>query len=276
MKFEWFSTPSPFAKSSLFYPLIGGYDPNSKNFFFERDYYPAFEILLIAQGKGSFRSGDNWIELSAGDCLLHDMRHPHAYRANSADPYQMFYIVFDGIDLESLWIRLFHEPVTILTSKSLDGSIDLMLQTIIAGMQETNPQNEWIQSTLIYQLLMHAASLSNYNRSVFHKPENIEQAKRYIDLHYLSITGIKEVALEANLSLYHFIRQFKKYYGYTPKDYILLKQINQAKRLLMLTDLSVIEVSEQAGFESYNAFLHAFQRAEQCSPSRFRKNWKRN
>jgi AraC family transcriptional regulator len=276
MKFEWFSTPSPFAKSSLFYPLIGGYDPLSKNFLFERDYYPAYEILFITQGRGSFRVGKNWIDLSGGDCLLHDMRYPHAYRTHSADPYHMFYLVFDGIDLGSLWGRLFHDPVTVLTLQPLNSSIVWTLQTIIDGMQEIEPQKEWKQSSLIYQLLMQTASLSNYNRSIFHKPENIEQAKRYIDLHYLSIKGIKEVALEVNLSLYHFIRQFKKYYGYTPKDYILLKQINQAKRLLILTDSSVIEVCEQAGFESYNAFLHAFQRAEQCTPSDFRRNWKKN
>ncbi|MBW7454136.1 helix-turn-helix domain-containing protein [Paenibacillus sepulcri] len=275
MKFEWLSTPSPFARSTLYYPIIGGFDPNSQDFFFERDYYPAYEILLITQGKGSFRHGETWIGLGEGDCLLHDMRHPHAYRADPAAPYQMRYLVFDGLDLESLWARLFHGPILLISSQPADCPIDLTLRTIIGGMQDNDPQNEWKQSALIYQLLMHCARFSNYDRSVFQKPDNVEQARRYIDLHYLTIASMKEAAEAANLSLYHFIRQFKKYYGYTPKEYVLFKQINHAKRLLMQTDASVGEVSEQTGFESYNAFLHAFQKSEQSSPSMFRKNWKR-
>ncbi|CAK4814740.1 unnamed protein product [Aphanomyces euteiches] len=274
MKFENLSTPSPFAKSSLIYPIIGGYEPN--HIYFERDYYPAYEILLIGQGKGALRQGETWIEFGKGDCLLHDMRYPHAYRSDSLDPCGMWYLVFDGIDLEPLWSRLFDDTITLFTAGGPNCPVELTLRTILEGMEETELSNEWRQSALLYELLMHSARLVNRDRSIVQKPENIEQARRYMDASYQSITSVREVAKEASLSLYHFIRQFNKYFGYTPNDYLLLKKINHAKRMLTLTDASVNEVYEQSGFESYNAFLQAFRKLELCSPSTFRKNWKRN
>ncbi|GGD57913.1 helix-turn-helix domain-containing protein [Paenibacillus nasutitermitis] len=275
MKEEWFSSPSPFAKSGLYYPIIGGYDPNGPDFFFERDYYPAYEILLITQGRGQFRHAQEWVPLGKGDCLLHDMRYPHGYRSDPEDPFHMRYLVFDGLELDSLWSRLFHGPVALFSSELSGSPIDQTLRSILDTMKDTDSQNEWEQSALIYHLLMHCARLSDYERSIFQKPANFERARHYMDSHYLTIASIKEAAREANLSLYHFIRQFKKYYGSTPKEYLLLKQINHAKRLLLLTDAAVGEIADQAGFDSYNAFLHAFQLTENCTPSVFRKNWKR-
>ncbi|WP_219837055.1 AraC family transcriptional regulator [Paenibacillus sp. R14(2021)] len=277
---EWLSTPSPFAKATLYYPLVGGFDPCDANYYFERDNYPAYEILLITQGKGAFRHGTAWMRFGPGDCLLHNMRYPHAYKADLEDPCQLLYLVFDGSELENLWPRLFGGPVSLFPAfgaapGAASASVVRMLRSVLDGMRTTVPHLEWEQSSSIYGLLMECARLADRDGAVLPVPSGIEQALRYVDANYLTIGSIKEIAREAGLSVYHFIRQFKKHYGFTPKEYMLQKRINHAKRLLMLTDAAVGEVAEQCGFESYNAFLHTFRNAERCSPSAFRKNWKR-
>ncbi|WP_274651042.1 helix-turn-helix transcriptional regulator [Paenibacillus humicola] len=278
---EWLNTPSPFAKAALYYPLIGGFDPCHSRFYFERDHYPAYEILLITKGKGAFRHGDAWMSFGPGDCLLHNMRYPHAYRADPEDPCQMLYLVFDGIELEQLWLRLFGAPVKLFAAFDAgpeNGSSPIVrtLRAVLSGMRTPIPQQEWEQSTLLYRLLMECACSAGGGGVLLPVPAAIERAVRHIDEHYVTVGGIAECADKAGLSVYHFIRQFRKHCGCTPKEYILQKRINHAKRLLMLTDASVGEVAEQAGFESYNAFLQAFRNAERCSPTAFRKNWKRS
>lgn len=274
-KVEYIHSPSPFARTHLFYPLIAGYDITTPNFLFERDHYPAYELLLVTKGRGSLRHGDQWIHLTAGDCLLHNMRYPHAYRAEADDPFQMYYIVFDGMDAETLWDRLFHASVVLIPSTPAESAVGYATRAILDWMREDQANNETILSILIYELLLQSSRLENHEQLMPVKPESIVKARQYIDEHYSVIRGIDEVAQAANLSLYHLIRQFKRYYGTTPKEYVLLKRINHAKRLLLLSDRSVTEIAGDSGFEAYNTFLNAFLKIEQCSPSAYRKNWRR-
>ncbi len=276
--FERVVSPSAFARANLFYAILGGLEAATSHFMFERSYYPAYEMLFVTQGKGWFRHGGTWIELMRGDCLLHDMRVPHAYRANPADPYEMRYLVFDGIDLEPLWSRLFNAPLVFIPSRPPDSPLDALLRTILDWMREDSPRNERTVSALIYQLLLQAQHEFNHERHrapSMVKPGSIEQARKYIDARYLDSFDMKQLAREAGLSVFHFIRQFKRYYGCTPKEYVLLKRISHAKRLLLLTDDSIAAVAENSGFANYNTFLHTFHKIEKCSPSEYRKNWKR-
>lgn len=276
--FEYITSPSEFARTNLFYAFIGGCDSTSSTFYFDRNHYPAYELLWITKGKGWFRHGDTWIGLTKGDCLLHNMRFPHAYRAEPDDPFQMMYLVFDGIDLEAMWARLFPSAVVMLPTCPSDGRIEPLLRTIFDWMRNDLPRNELILSSLIYELLLQISDLSNRNKYSYSgvmMPESIKQAHLYMDKHFITITQVADVAREVNLSLYHFIRQFKRYYGCTPKEYILLKRINHAKRQLILTDEPVAQIANLSGFDSYNTFLHSFHKIEHCSPSTYRQSWKK-
>jgi AraC family transcriptional regulator len=80
-----------------------------------------------------------------------------------------------------------------------------------------------------------------------------------------------ELAGESGLSLFHFVRSFKERVGLSPHQYILRKRIEQARKLLRDSDLSLADVAGRCGFGSQSSFTTAFRRIQRITPRAFRR-----
>ncbi|WP_236413732.1 AraC family transcriptional regulator [Paenibacillus sp. JJ-223] len=83
--------------------------------------------------------------------------------------------------------------------------------------------------------------------------------------------GLEEIAAEAGLSPYHYHRVFRKEVGMTVTDYIRHRRMSQASTLLRSTDMGILDISFECGFESQEAFTRAFKKIYGMPPGRFRK-----
>ena len=86
--------------------------------------------------------------------------------------------------------------------------------------------------------------------------------------------SVNEVARRTGFSGFHFIRLFKAVFGETPHQYQSKAQIDQAKRLLVLSDLSVTDVCMTVGFSSLGSFSALFSRRVGMSPSAFQRRYR--
>jgi AraC-like DNA-binding protein len=82
---------------------------------------------------------------------------------------------------------------------------------------------------------------------------------------------IAEVAREARISPFHFIRQFDAVFGRTPRQLCIQARLERARRLLAMGDLSVTDVCMEVGFSSLGSFSDLFTRRVGESPSSFRR-----
>ena len=64
---------------------------------------------------------------------------------------------------------------------------------------------------------------------------------------------------------------FKKETGLSPYAYYNKIRIQEAKKLLISTDLNVAEISEKCGFINYINFYKAFKNSENITPLSFRE-----
>ena len=67
---------------------------------------------------------------------------------------------------------------------------------------------------------------------------------------------------------------FKKATGMPPYRYLTSYRIQQARQLLLFSDLSVGEIGRVCGYPDYNYFSRLFKKMEGVSPSRFRSGKK--
>ena len=86
--------------------------------------------------------------------------------------------------------------------------------------------------------------------------------------------SVSEVAQNSGLTRFHFIRLFKAIFGETPHQYRSRLQIEKAKHLLILNDLSITNVCMAVGFSSLGSFSTLFSRRVGMPPSEFQRRYR--
>ena len=94
--------------------------------------------------------------------------------------------------------------------------------------------------------------------------------KRYIDTNFGKEINLDLLSHLQFTSKYHLIRVFKRYYGITPKQYLIDKRIEEAKKMLK-SGKSVSETCYTVGFESLNSFSNLFKAKTGMPPSMYKR-----
>ena len=99
---------------------------------------------------------------------------------------------------------------------------------------------------------------------------SLHLARAFVDSHYDQPITLEHISGAAGFSPYHFIRLFHSAYRQTPHQYLMQRRIEKAKELLRATDLPIIEICYQVGFESLGSFSTLFRRVTGLPPSAYR------
>lgn len=99
----------------------------------------------------------------------------------------------------------------------------------------------------------------------------LKPALDYIKLHYMEPITLDDIAKLLKLSYSRTYHLFKEATGRTFKEYVGFLRLQQAKRLLAETDLTVTEVMLQCGYQSHTPFYRAFGREVGLSPQAYRQ-----
>ena len=94
--------------------------------------------------------------------------------------------------------------------------------------------------------------------------------RNYIDNNYDTDLSLDFLSYTKFVSKFHLLRLFKKYYGLTPRQYLINKRIEKAKEKLK-ANLSVTETCFAVGFESLGSFSTLFKTKTNLSPSQYQK-----
>lgn len=101
----------------------------------------------------------------------------------------------------------------------------------------------------------------------------LENAVERIYKNYAKRLTVEQILEDAPLSKYYFMRLFKEYTGQSPYEFLLYVRINEGKRLLRDSGLSVEEIARTVGFADANGFIRAFRRLCGITPLAFRQRW---
>jgi transcriptional regulator GlxA family with amidase domain len=102
------------------------------------------------------------------------------------------------------------------------------------------------------------------------RESSITRLSSVIEAHLEFGIDVGELAAMAGLSISHFFRKFKELYGVPPHRYLLTRRLMLAQKLLVETDLTLVDIAFKAGFADQSHLSRRFQRFTGLGPGAYR------
>ncbi len=99
----------------------------------------------------------------------------------------------------------------------------------------------------------------------------VRRALQLIDAGALDTAGVEALAARLGLCARHLRRLFVQHVGASPRARAQSRRLQFAHRLVVETDLPIVDVAFESGFRSLRRFNAAFREAYGCSPQQIRK-----
>ena len=253
-------------------------------------YHQEFELSFITEGSGSRIVGDSVEEFHPGDLIFIGPRIPHVWfpedkhkRQHSGRTLESVYMLFnndilpDGLtDLPEFEhirnaISLSQRGIRI-TGDTLNEVSRIMLQ-----LPYMNPIRRLM---FFYEIMDHigkSESFSYLASSEYVKTKFDTTNKRVNLIHeflmknYQNEIDLKEVAEIVHMAPASVCRFFKSSTGLTIFEYLNKIKIDYSCQLLLNTDLNIVDISYDCGFNNLSHFNKQFKKFIGNTPTLFRK-----
>ncbi len=103
------------------------------------------------------------------------------------------------------------------------------------------------------------------------KRHRVAEAKKIIMDNLDKHISVKELAERLDISTYILQKSFKKIEDSTVYEFILKVKMDNSKMRLRKTNLSIMEISQRAGYENSSKFSTAFKNMNGYTPSQYRE-----
>ncbi len=258
-------------KKLPFYFVQLGQSICDKNHCVYYDNSPYFTILLTLEGGCNFIYRNKQITISKGDIVFYDSHEPQYFDVDNDDCWNYLWINFYGASAKVLFNFSAENGVRSVPCKNFTDTENIFYKLVNLN-DSPSIYNDISSSCLIHKLIMEVLdslaiddSLTNY------APSWIQESVRIIHKSYNTPISISELAAKFHISESHFVREFKKYTGFNPYNYVIYYRISESKKMLVTLDKSIDEIAFMVGFNNTSNFIRKFKNIEGITPNNYRK-----
>lgn len=158
------------------------------------------------------------------------------------------------------------------SSKIIQLAEDLFYSAQIR-MQPHNPTSAMRQQIMFQELLLlwqeahvHSKRDDDTNPTL---PVSVESTLTYMENHYKKPITVKQLAEQANVSIWQYSQLFRKITGKKPLHYLTELRLNHAKRLLLECKRPLREIARQVGFSDEYYFNRRFRQMTGVPPGQY-------
>lgn len=269
------STPSSFAKSSLFFIQEVGFFRTLPSYFTERENLDPFLIVYTVSGKGKLNYRGKSYALSPGQVFWIDCLEHHHYETDPNDLWEMLWVHCYGSTMRGYFkaFKAMEQPFLTLHE---DTKVPDYMKELLYIQREKTVKTELISSKLLVDMMTEIL-LSSEIAGITKRDTlgYLQEIRRELDQNFRQQMNLDRLAYRYGVSKYHLVKQFKKYTGFTPLEYVIYCRITHAKELLKYTDLPVSEIAARVGVSNVSHFINLFKVRVEETPLVFRNKWQR-
>ncbi|MGI6239397.1 MAG: helix-turn-helix domain-containing protein [Christensenellales bacterium] len=266
-----FFTPSNTAKQNYLYLQFAGESDGGAA---EGRGIDSFLLLYTHAGKGELEYLDRHYAVGAGEGFIIHCKQPYAYRPAPGADWKYDYFNINGQSFPVYYNQLLSARRLVFRAEAGTKLREWIGDLQMSARMPPGPKSELVASKTILCILTElivADDTRLAEQGVM--PKYVEGIMAHINRNYAAPITLDALAERFNVSKYHLSREFKKYTGYSPNEYVISVRINRAKALLKHTGDTVGEIAVRTGYGDVNHFIQLFKSREGLTPAAFRKRW---
>ena len=234
-----------------------------------------FQLIYIASGKAHFHFGnpENETIVPAGNIVLFRPKEFQKYEYYGIDKTEVYWIHFTGNDVKNILRKYGFPDEKRIFPVGTSLEYERVFKRIIMELQRCQDDYEEMLDLLLRHLLIifHRELTREHVLKNEYLDSEMDIAASYFNENYNRDINIEEYAVSRGMSVSWFIRNFKKYTGTTPMQFITSIRITNAQMLLETTNYAINEIARIVGYDNPLYFSRLFRKQKGCPPSHYRK-----
>ncbi len=227
------------------------------------------EISLFISGNGIYKTEQKEYTFNKGDVFLFGSNEVHCI----TDIYTDVELLNIHFEPHMLWensettdlLMLFHSRNEKFSNKISDDKLlsEFLIKTeeelILKKKCYKLTTKNTLCSALVHIIRNYDFFLKNNNfSSNADFVNNLKESMNYINNNLENKLTLQEISKSACMSPTYFSAVFKKYNGISPWEYITIKRVEKAIKMLKTSKMTKLEIAERCGFSSSSNFYKAF------------------
>ncbi|MFB1052307.1 helix-turn-helix domain-containing protein [Paraliobacillus sp. JSM ZJ581] len=235
------------------------------------------ELFYIVKGKGVILLQNQDIPVKENDLVIINPNVEHTEKSNSHDSLEYIALGIEGLSFSLPEEK--ESQMGLYTYRGDQKDILFYLSKLLNEMKQSDENYEIICQNILEILIVKLrrdkkftltkTETKNLNRSV-------SLIQHYLNQNYREDISLDSLAEIGHINKFYLAHSFKKDIGVSPIEYLQKVRVREAKLLLETTNYSIASISEIVGFSSQSFFTQSFKRFTNKTPSKYRKEVKKN
>jgi AraC family transcriptional regulator len=244
-------------------------------------------LAWITSGEVDFQEredGQPWVtnRIKKGSFFLTTGGAPYdvRWRAVSPEPYETLLVFIELPVLQRALEEVFGTDVTHARLRDASAFNDEALNSLLGLLRDelmrTQASLPFVEA-IAQAIAIHLARSYGVTDEEPHSSSpslpghKLRQITNWIAEHAAEEFSLERLAEQVGLSRFHFQRLFKAATGVSPSHYHINLRMEEARRLLRETKMSVVDIALEVGYTNPSHFAQLFRRETGLSPSDYRR-----
>ena len=241
------------------------------------------EFIYIESGSATIRIGVESFELKEGECAYVKADTLHSISTENHNNFCFYAVVFHpsliftDFDICSKYLSSKYIINSHFSSNPIEDKVIEAIKLLCNTYKSKSFAYELKIKSYLYSIFSYI-----FEHNLFQKGASSENTKaidklekviKYIHSNCHSYITVEDLANVSGYSISHFSRFFKALTGKSPIEYINRQRVYSACERLKLTDLSVLDVGLECGFENVGYFIKTFKKYTGFTPYQYKQKY---
>ena len=226
-------------------------------------------FLYLVEGEVEYIFGQTVQKLHPGALIYLPFQSNHTYKGLT-EKVRYIRLDFTALDYDSQETVIFSKFPLLITQK-LDGKSEGILIELTTLCTKKNMFDQLKLNALLFEFLDRIIRITHEQTTP--KSGNIAiNVLNYISNHYTENITAESLCSTFHTSITYIRREFKRYTGFTITDYINHYRIRQSLPLLSQSNISILDVALEVGYNDVAYFCRIFKKIMFITPLQYRKS----